>query len=380
MLAKSPLIYWSLPVGLALVIGIIWSRRKKHLPPPDSDRVHSSSSHKTFSTDLKSDPTINIIQHSASLLISTTGSSTVNSSPPEYLALGKSAPIDINPNRITPEKLTICKIERAILDPGVLPEEEAAASFDDEEDFELIDSPHKLVGSGGGNGRFLLNARTVKEGNPIVTKANKTPKISPEHSFVEAKYAEQQSVDNNRQSMQEIANTIPSEPSLLIQSSSSNNSENIKDQALERSSPSTSLSSLNSKDSGKGSTPPRFDEPISSYEFLVKQDLVGTILGRKGAFVREIKKKCQANVVIKKHPTNEFLKVVRVEGKQEQIAVALKMMRARLPIKRHPGLTMNQVFLETPRGISYLNPSELQLNVSYLLFFCRFLQVQKQHK
>lgn len=360
MFARNPIIYWSLPVGLALVLGFIWGRRKPSLPPPDSSDGVSSK---------QNSPTNNNIRRNASSPIAT-GLVAEKATSPDVCKLGKSAPIDINPNRITPTKLTNKEIDRDILKIPVLPEEINATNNYDED----LESPGQLTDSNDSRvGRFSLNARTVKEGNPIVIKANKTPKISPEHSFVEAKYAEQQQTDA-QQPLSKEANT----------NSSGDVSPETKVDAkkallgkLARSSPTSSLSSIQSKDSGKGSTPPRNDAPITSYEFLVKQELVGTILGRKGAFVREIKKACQANVIIKKHPSKDNLKIACIEGNQNQIDEALKMLRVRLPIKRYPGLTMKQIFIEPSHGRGYFNPNELQLNVSIFLrtFYTRQMQI-----
>lgn len=51
------------------------------------------------------------------------------------------------------------------------------------------------------------------------------------------------------------------------------------------------------------------------YEFVVPQHLVGRLIGRYGNFVTEIKEKAHAHILIKKHPTNNKLKVCAVEGK-----------------------------------------------------------------
>lgn len=358
MFAQRPFVYWSLPIGLALVLGIIWGRRKKSSPPPDDANKSPAA------------PRIAKQTTSASVPISgTAAAATPTTTPPPLDAagklLGKSAPIDINPNRIAQVKLTNQQIDREILQVRVVAEEEnttaaATATSLDTEDWALMSScsPDQLTGSGDAP-RITLNARRVKEGNPIVIKATKPAKISPEHSFVEAKYAAQQADDV---AVVAQPTTTTAQSTTIVPSATKPTAEPTEPKR--RPSPSSSMSSVQSKDSGKGSTPPRFDEPATSYEFLVKQELVGTILGRKGAFVRDIKQRCQANVLIKKHPSNDALKVACIEGKQEQIAEALKMLRARLPIKRHPGLTMKQVFLPATNRMSFLHPNELQLNVS----------------
>lgn len=85
-----------------------------------------------------------------------------------------------------------------------------------------------------------------------------------------------------------------------------------------------------SNDSGKGgsdvATPPSSRTPAGDgsvtddvtvpivYEFVIPQNLVGRLIGRHGNFVTEIKEKAHAHILIKKHPTNNKLKVCAVEG------------------------------------------------------------------
>lgn len=85
-----------------------------------------------------------------------------------------------------------------------------------------------------------------------------------------------------------------------------------------------------SNDSGKGgsdvATPPSSRTPAGDgsitddvnvpivYEFVIPQNLVGRLIGRYGNFVTEIKEKAHAHILIKKHPTNNKLKVCAVEG------------------------------------------------------------------
>lgn len=86
-----------------------------------------------------------------------------------------------------------------------------------------------------------------------------------------------------------------------------------------------------SNDSGKGGsdvvTPPSSRTPAGDgsvtddvtlpivYEFVIPQQLVGRLIGRFGCFVAEIKEKTHAHILIKKHPTNNKLKVCAIEGK-----------------------------------------------------------------
>lgn len=85
-----------------------------------------------------------------------------------------------------------------------------------------------------------------------------------------------------------------------------------------------------SNDSGKGgsdvATPPSSRTPAGDgivtddvavpivYEFVIPQQLVGRLIGRFGCFVTEIKEKTHAHILIKKHPTNNKLKVCAIEG------------------------------------------------------------------
>lgn len=111
-----------------------------------------------------------------------------------------------------------------------------------------------------------------------------------------------------------------------------------------------------SSDSGKGgsdfATPPPSRMPDigtsavdipSFYECIVPQSIVGKLIGRHGSFVNQIKDKTNAMILVKRHPTNDKMKICSIEGTKGEIEKALKMIRDKFPIKRYPDLTLEQV-------------------------------------
>ncbi|VEN53522.1 unnamed protein product, partial [Callosobruchus maculatus] len=48
-------------------------------------------------------------------------------------------------------------------------------------------------------------------------------------------------------------------------------------------------------------------------------------------------------IVVRKHPTDDKMKVCSVEGTKEAIEKALKMVRDKFPLKRYPEVTLEEV-------------------------------------
>ncbi|XP_054271877.1 A-kinase anchor protein 1, mitochondrial-like isoform X2 [Macrosteles quadrilineatus] len=118
-----------------------------------------------------------------------------------------------------------------------------------------------------------------------------------------------------------------------------------------------------SSDSGKGCsdvvTPPSRtpaggssvagDLAPSVYEFVLPQVIVGRLIGRHGTFLHDIRAKTHTHVFIKKHPETSSLKICAIEGTQQDIDAALKMIRQKFPIRRFPDLTLEKVsFVKDP--------------------------------
>ncbi|KAL1494724.1 hypothetical protein ABEB36_010275 [Hypothenemus hampei] len=126
---------------------------------------------------------------------------------------------------------------------------------------------------------------------------------------------------------------------------------------------SPSLSSMSdnhsegSSDSGKGgsemATPPPSRTPQltvdpnapSTYDFVIPQNLVGKLIGIQGSFVQSIKDKCNAQVFVRRHPTNNRLKVCSIDGSHLEIAKALRMIRNKFPVKKYSEITLEQIHL-----------------------------------
>lgn len=126
---------------------------------------------------------------------------------------------------------------------------------------------------------------------------------------------------------------------------------------------SPSLSSMSdnhsegSSDSGKGgsdvATPPPSRTPQlninpnmpTTYEFVIPIGLVGKLIGRQGCFVQSIKDKCNAHVYVRRHPSNNRLKLCSIEGTQAEVDKALKMIRDKFPPKKYSEVTLEQVQL-----------------------------------
>nr|CAH7750231.1 unnamed protein product [Callosobruchus chinensis] len=169
-----------------------------------------------------------------------------------------------------------------------------------------------------------------------------------------------------------------SEKEDLQRQSSERDSANHSPSDVMMASPSLSSISDNhsegSSDSGKGgsdvATPPPSRTPgiehsssRSYYEFVIPQVLVGKLIGRHGSFVTQIRDKTNAMIIVRKHPTDDKMKVCSVEGTKEAIEKALKMVRDKFPLKRYPEVTLEEVNFTSIASPFPLIPDHLYLKL-----------------
>lgn len=50
------------------------------------------------------------------------------------------------------------------------------------------------------------------------------------------------------------------------------------------------------------------------YQFIIPQNLVGKLIGKYGSSILQIKTKSHAQILIKKHPETNSLKICAIEG------------------------------------------------------------------
>lgn len=407
MVPSRPLLYLTLP-SLALILGLVWLKRKKSSVDCDTGgKSKNNNSVLTGSEEVNSDGSsrdseideltcTDIIQHSKSVPISSSNNNNTNNIKSSD-KLGKSAPIDIAPNpRSPPFKLTEQQIDTEILKLKIQESDyKNLRSIQELEDFQESLSPIDLPGSFERRKRFSFVEHTEPEIAPVIVKANNmSAKISPKNSFAENKYNNIVSMEDNKK--KPIVNSMKNEnkvveyisqeerdsanhsPADNNSSSLSSNFEDHQEQQLEKhqgknheqqardehndsttssrnppvASPPLSLCSIQSADSGKGSSPPHSEgAPATIYEFLLPQTLVGRLIGSRGSYVHQIKENTGANVFIKKHPDSYKTKICAVEGTQTEVDAGLQMIRERLPVKRFPNLTMQRVCFAPTRGI-----------------------------
>jgi len=425
MISNRPILYLTLP-SLALIIGYVWLRRKKS-SRVDCDTGGSSSKSSSINSTCKllgeglsdnqeltssdqsssysaSKNLINNSRHTESLPIGTPqqtkeqkqlnklmlklsqvppatrlGERKKSQSPgsansSNSSSLGKSAPIDIAHNpRSPPKRITEQEIDCEIL--KLKPEES------DIKNLRYIEEPSWDAESTPADSplyrdRFDLNRHN--KGEPVVViKGTQEAKVSPENSFRERKYtktefdgpagekesneavaameAEVKATDNGCLMMQEDAEVFANTTEAVAP---------VHIQPPQIASPSLSLCSMHSGDSGQGSSPPQsVGMPTMSYDFLVPSLYVGAIIGFQGSVIMRIKK-TGANVIIRKglHGPKKH-QVCTVEGTQSEVDAALKMIRERMPLKRYPYMTMERIFL-TPdnKVVPTFNASTLHVS------------------
>ncbi|XP_033241106.1 A-kinase anchor protein 1, mitochondrial [Drosophila pseudoobscura] len=412
MVSGRPLLYLSLP-GVAFILGVFWFRRrnKNRLDKPDdednstkesSGGVVSHVEARTANGGLQNGklPTSFLQQQATkSMNINGTdatengngsGSGSDEKDSPNTMLYGKSAPIKIQSNGRTPPGVQQ-QIDSEMLKSKIQDaEHKKLCSID--EDFENLSSPRDLPDSVSTRVLFHNRKTNSKVVEPVVIKATRTPKISPENSFLEATYTKECEQNNNCQPgvSKKVAvveekpkpkpkpnpSPNPKEAAVVghhdcdIQTDikETDNNGNQK-RNVDAASPSLSICSVQSGDSGKGSSLPRSEATRVkvSYEFVFPVSLIGQLYGRKRAFINQIKAKTQANVLLSKNPCTNKLRICVVEGTESEIDAALAMIRQRLPVKRYPNFTMQRIHFALPQTIVPLSPQSLS-NLQLKLF------------
>lgn len=404
MISNRPILYLTLP-SLALIIGYVWLRRKKggRAVCDTGGKSQSSSSNTNCkllgeglgdSQELSDQASSsaysahNNSQHKESLPIGTpqsqkqlklkivqqatpgnqsSGGKQQSQSPGSAASssssLGKSAPIDIAPNpRSPPKRITEQEIDCEILKLKPQESDIKHLRYIEEPSIDWDESPTP-ADSPLYRDRFDLN-RSQPKVEPVVIKGTMEAKISPENSFRERKYTQTESdetmsgepvaVADNGCVMQEDAEVVattelpkknPTQPQIA--------------------SPSLSVCSMHSGDSGQGSSPPQsVGAPQITYDFAIPQSYVGALIGFRGSIITNIKEKTGANVIVRKGTHGpKKQKVCSIEGTQSEVEAALKLIRIKMPERRYGYMTMERIFV-TPdnKVVPTFNASTLHVS------------------
>lgn len=328
---------------------------------------------------------------------------------PNSMLYGKSAPITIQSNgRASPGKHQQPQIDSEMLKSKIQDaEHKKLCSID--EDFENLSSPRDLPDSINNRVSFYNRKLNQKAEEPVVIKATRTPKISPENSFLESKYTKLECEQNNNcepvkvEEKTATTTTAIASPEVLnqkqIQSTAAVTQAQDQDQKLtedhnnsvveqtkvtdldadgnqkrnvDAASPSLSICSVQSGDSGKGSSLPRSEATTrvkTTYEFYFPNSLIGQLYGRKRSFINQIKAKTLANVGLSKtRYSTAKLRICTIEGTDNEIDAALAMIRQRLPARRYPNFTMQRIHYALPQTVVPLSTESLynlQVSSSY---------------
>lgn len=86
----------------------------------------------------------------------------------------------------------------------------------------------------------------------------------------------------------------------------------------------------------------------SMYDFVIPQELVGRLIGKKGSSINDIKRRSETNIIVRGNPYNESEQICVIEGYIDNINVALKLLREKFPRKKFPELTFERCYLVFP--------------------------------
>ncbi|KAM7312074.1 A-kinase anchor protein 1, mitochondrial [Ixodes scapularis] len=97
------------------------------------------------------------------------------------------------------------------------------------------------------------------------------------------------------------------------------------------------------------------------YEFELPRELCGRFIGQGGRNVAAIKARSNASIYVHQHPLSSKLKLCTIEGTQEEIRIALDMIRKKFPLSAYPSMTLVQVNAVPLHGVAL--PDTLQLRL-----------------
>uniref|UniRef100_A0A182QP08 Tudor domain-containing protein n=1 Tax=Anopheles farauti TaxID=69004 RepID=A0A182QP08_9DIPT len=363
MIAGRPLLFLSLP-SLALIVGLVWYRRKFKPDAGDRGGEKSKECESTITSrgvntaavhepDMRQSSSLPIQQ---SLNTNDSAENWDNCSGSGHSSAGssRSAPIDIVPNK-SPSKDGDANnyehdVEELTFSPSIdLPGtvisryptnlKKFNQMMDPAKEPVVVIRPTKAASLQSGHFRVPdENGNSNSESQPTPQPQSQTPQKSPHQT------------ENDRVNGNSIApcgdsmNDVP---------------EMFDERNEQTGSPPLSICSVRSEDSGKGSSPPHSVGPaVNTYEFLVPAFLVAGMLGKQGSFVKQIKQKTGVNVIIKRNPDTHHSKVCTLEGSPQEIQDALELIRKKFPLKRFPGLTLQRIEIsrvETVIPLSLMN-------------------------
>lgn len=402
MVSGRPLLYLSLP-GVAFILGVFWFRRRnKNRIENDADPKSDKLNGKAITGTTKEQLNVAEVKEKAitksiangnvqtgkpqTKSMNINGSIPTDDDNPANRLFGKSAPIKIVQNGRgaggnSPAKQNQQQQQNQQIDSEVLKskiqdaEHKLLRSID--EDFENLSSPVDLPDSINKRMSFYARNVDVKKDSPVVIMATTTPKISPENSFMESKYTKDCCEQNNN--LETKDDGIAEEDTLSKtnanttgNSCSKNNNNNKKTDdkcRVDAASPSLSLCSVQSGDSGKGSSLPRSEatRAKTTYEFFFPYIFIGMLYGRKRTHINLIKAKTNATIVIRKKLYPGKLRICAIEGTESEVQAALAMIRQRFPVKRYPNLTLQKIHFALPQTVVPL-PTESLINLQVCIW------------
>lgn len=404
MIAKRPIYYTILP-SLVIIIGYVWYRRKRN-GRVDCDTGGGSEQQKLVKEE-QQQKSCKLLGDNQELISSSEHSFALSSHPSESLPIGtpqklnincnnneeglltnqsqspdgrassssssslcKSAPIDIAPNpRSPPKRVTEQEIDCEIL--KLKPQESDIRNllYIEEPDIDSdLDETPTPADSPPYRARVFNKAQNssgASSSEPVIVKGTMEAKVSPENSFRERKYthtesdeAEERRIhksndnsnDNGCVMMQdddvEVTEAIQSNIDQAPTSENSNQQPQIA-------SPSLSMCSMHSGDSGQGSSPPQsVGAAIISYDTLLPAWAVSAVLHGYKKLMIKIKDKTGANLILRKAPFTNNRKsynqnrICTIEGTQSEIDAAIEMLRKNLePRKGQVPVTLARIFL-----------------------------------
>lgn len=380
MVLKNPFVLVTIP--LALVLSLIWFRRKKIHCDSGGEKEATKTSENNLNTNNLESNSANASQsqpdlkHSISLPIGSTpkklSSLALNNNDSFDFKFGKSAPIDITPHKTSPSR-----------------SKNGSNASDEKDKNEVLNSIEEnsldsvdLPGSVTCRRRFSFTIRT-NEPAVVVKASTMDVNKSPQSSFETLTESPPSNASVIKSTASAKTTPSPNKAKSTEKKSKADKHSVASDadakkptRALPAASPPLSLCSNKSNqshdsgDSGKGSSPANSEggqlSSIQQYDFELAQGLVGFLVGKNGATVRKIRDDCNVIIYINRHPVKpKKYKLCTIQGTQKQIDKALAMVKAKMPPKTDLGrIDIDTETAEMLAAISKIDSSRLQVGLS----------------
>lgn len=362
------LVKWSFP-AFAIIVGFFWYKRRRvdRLDPGGNTDVNGKN-------NINNKRGLNIYDSGINIDETFTGLNSSNHTTEEIMC----TPRKVSENLDIPSKSKPIKCGRLSNDNKPWYEDD-----DVDIDEELLNVKTNIVyGSNPNSSNFdmMEKCRSLSMENKDTVKMSKVDEnINEEEEAAEAESAITGNDEKNKNIENCTKTNNKTNGQVICERDSANHSpvSGVLDGSV-----SDEVRSEGSTDSGKGGSingKGLKSTNSTTYEFELPSDLVGSLIGRRGAIIKSINDKANVRISISAHPTDDDeMKLCIIKGQTENINIALDIIRQKFPLKKFPDVTLEEVHLsEQSQNLSW-SPELTQLylteNINNDVMVCNIVE------